>query len=148
MNPDAPALRDFAAELRRSVVLLAWRVREARGPGAMGVRKVSVLSHLYRLGSATAGDIAAADRLQPQSLTRVFAELEHDGLIARSRSDQDRRQAILTLTEAGREQLARHTAGRDEWLAAALAELTDTEICVLRVAAGLLGRLADTRSEG
>lgn len=87
--------------------------------------------------------MAAADHQQPQSLTRVFAELERDGLLRRVPGERDRRQSVLHLTAAGRTELSRDMAGRDAWLAEALGALSETEREVLRLAARLMDRLAD-----
>jgi DNA-binding MarR family transcriptional regulator len=101
-----------------------------------------VLGHLHRAGPSTPGTIAAAEHRQPQSLTRTFNDLERDGLILRTRSLEDRRASVLSLTPAGREALAADMAGRDAWLAGALAELTEAEVELLRIAGRLLDRLA------
>ncbi len=51
---------------------------------------------------------------------------------------------LLELTEAGRAALRRDMAARDSWLAQAMAaSLTATELELLRLAAGLLERVAD-----
>lgn len=121
---------------------LARQMRAGRSPEALSVNKLSVLARLFRSGSATPGELAAAEHQQPQSLTRVFAELEQAALITRSRDERDRRQYVLTLTGAGREALVRDMAERDRWLAAALGALTPTEREVLRLAASLMDRLA------
>jgi DNA-binding MarR family transcriptional regulator len=75
-------------------------------------------------------------------LTRVLAELARDGLIIRTRGDQDHRQVVLEITTAGRQALRRDMAGRDAWLSSELADLTDTEREVLRLAGRLMDRLA------
>ena len=103
---------------------------------------MSVLSYLRRHGPSTPGQIAAAERQQPQSLTRVFAELEQEGLVSRSRSDRDGRESVLRLEPAGLSALARDMASRDAWLAGALDGLTAAEVGLLEIAAGLLERLA------
>jgi DNA-binding MarR family transcriptional regulator len=121
---------------------LARRLRSERAPGALTANKITVLSHLYRYGPATPGDIASAEHQQPQSLTRVFAELELTGLVSRARSERDGRQALLSITPTGRAALGRDMAQRDRWLASALSELTEAEAELLRIAAGLLDRLA------
>jgi DNA-binding MarR family transcriptional regulator len=132
-----------AADLRRGAIRLARRLRAERPAEALSANKVGVLGFLYRHGSSTPGAVAAAEHQRPQSLTRVFTELEHDGLLVRTRSDRDGRQSMLELTSAGRDALTRDMADRDAWLAAALAELTDTEAEVLRIAGALMDRLAD-----
>ena len=122
-------------------------MRAGRSPGALSANKVSVLGHLRRHGPATPGDIAAAERQQPQSLTRVFAELEADALVSRDRDERDRRQSVLAITAAGRAALTRDMAERDAWLATALAELTETERQVIRLAARLMDQIADSDPE-
>jgi DNA-binding MarR family transcriptional regulator len=138
---------EAATRLRRGVTRLARRLRAERGPDALSANKIGVLAHLLRAGPASPGEIAAAERQLPQSLTRVFAELEADGLVTRSPSEQDRRAALLHLTPAGRDALARDMAVRDRWLAAALADVSPAEIEVLRQAGPLMERLADGRGE-
>jgi DNA-binding MarR family transcriptional regulator len=133
-------LRQAAADMRRAVTRLSRRLRPR---GSLSPTKISVLGHLYRHGPDTAGQIAAAEHHQPQSLTRVFLDLVEEGLITRSRGDTDRRQSMVELTEAGRDRLRQEVAERDEWLATALGGLTTAEVQILCVASGLLERLAE-----
>lgn len=141
-KPATPLLLD-AASVRRGATRLAQRLRAERPAGALSSNKIGALSHLYRRGVSSPGDIATAEHQQPQSLTRVFAELEAAGLLSRSPSDHDGRQSLLTLTPAGRDALEADMAERDAWLAVALSTLTDAEIGLLRVAGELMDRLAD-----
>ncbi|MFF7329099.1 MarR family transcriptional regulator [Streptomyces sp. NPDC008150] len=136
-----------SAEIRQGVVRLARRLSAERPADGLSLNKSSVLGHLRRNGPMSAGALAAADHQQPQSLTRVFAELQRDGLISRTRDGHDGRQRVLEVTEAGRETLARDMARRDAWLDVALSELTETERQILLLAAGLLNRLADSAAE-
>ncbi|MER6352299.1 MarR family transcriptional regulator [Streptomyces sp. NPDC001634] len=53
--------------------------------GSLSPHQLGVLGQLHRHGPATPGEIAAAERQRPQSLTRVFAELEGEGLIPANR---------------------------------------------------------------
>jgi DNA-binding MarR family transcriptional regulator len=138
---------EAATTLRRGVTRLARRLRAERGPDALSANKIGVLTHLLRAGPASPGEIAVAEHQLPQSLTRVFAELEADGLVTRSPSEQDRRAALLQLTPAGRDALARDMAVRDRWLASALIDLSPAEIDVLRQAGPLMERLADGREQ-
>lgn len=133
----------MAAETRRAITSLARRLRTERPPDALSSNKVSVLGHLYRHGSSTPTQIAVAEHQQPQSLTRVFAELEDEGLIARTPSPLDRRASVLDLTPAGRDLLTRDMAARDRWLSTAMDGLNETEVQVIGLAAALLTELAD-----
>jgi len=104
---------DQARRLRRGVLRLSRRLQAERAPGGLSLTKISMLGHLARRGSLTPGELAAADRLRPQSVTRVLAELERDGLIARSTDLSDGRQRRLHLTEAGRGALQADMRSRD-----------------------------------
>lgn len=140
---DIPA----ASDLRRATVRLARRLRAERAPDGLSPNKLGVLARLHRDGPATPGDIAAAEFQQPQTLTRVFAELERDGLVLRQRDERDRRQSMLAITGVGRAALERDAARRDAWLAAALSGLTLAERQLLAIAAGLMERLADSQDQ-
>lgn len=139
---EAPLLAD-AAIIRQGVTRLARHMRSGRSAAALSINKISVLSHLRSRGPSTPGEIATADRQQPQSLTRVFAELTQAGLIARTAAEDDRRQSIVSLTEAGLAALEQDLAERDAWLAKAIADLSETERGVLLLTARLMDRLVD-----
>lgn len=132
-------------KLRRAVQRLSRRLQAERSAHGMSLTKISVLGHLARRGDLTLSELAAADRLRPQSLTRVLAELRRDGLIEDAPDGgADRRQRRLRVTGAGRAALADDMRQRDEWLAAAMARLlSPTERDLLRLSASLLDRLAD-----
>ncbi|QUQ66155.1 MarR family winged helix-turn-helix transcriptional regulator [Kutzneria sp. CA-103260] len=140
---DDGELAEIATETRRAMARLSQRLRAERSPDSLSLNKLVVLSHLYRGGPSTPGEITLAAWQRPQSLTRVFAELAREGLITRRPSERDGRESVLDLTEAGRAALVADAGQRDAWLTAALAELTETEARMVRLAAGLLDRLAD-----
>jgi DNA-binding MarR family transcriptional regulator len=136
-GPGAPA------DIRRGVTRLAQRLRVQRPPGALSTNKISVLSHLYRHGPSTPGQVAAAEHQHPQSLTRTFAELQLAGMVSRSRSERDGRESVLALRPAGRDALTRDMAQRDSWLGEALSSLTAAEVGLLEIAARLLEQISD-----
>ncbi|MCH5674336.1 MarR family winged helix-turn-helix transcriptional regulator [Streptomyces gilvus] len=136
-----------AARIRRGVIRLNRRLRQERGDGCLSPNQLSVLGHLHRHGPSTPGEVAAAERQRPQSLTRVFAELETEGLILRAPDPNDRRQSVLSLTEAGRLAVEDDMAERDMWLARALGTLGETERGVLALAAEVMERLANAEVE-
>jgi DNA-binding MarR family transcriptional regulator len=140
-------LIESAAEIRRGLTRLNRRLRAERSADALSANKISVLSYLYRGGPTTPGRLAAAEHQRPQSLTRVFAELEQAGLIIRSEDPEDRRQSLLTLTHQGLRALSADMAERDAWLATALAGLSETERELLRIAGRLMDRLADADTD-
>src|SRR5881409_1455417 len=76
----------LAHELRETIGRLVRRLRAE--PGTLPVPQGTVLARLDREGSAGASDLAAAERMRPQSMAQIVRELESAGLISR-RSDPD-----------------------------------------------------------
>jgi DNA-binding MarR family transcriptional regulator len=141
MHQGKPA--DVAPVLRAGVLRLARRLRVERDRSALSNAKVAVLSHLARVGASSPSRISRDERQQPQSLTRVFAELEADGLVERHPDTGDGRQSMLALTESGRAALAADMQLRDRWLADAMSGLSPTELGVLALAAGIIERIGE-----
>jgi DNA-binding MarR family transcriptional regulator len=134
---------DVAPVLRAGVLRLARRLRVERDRSALSNAKVAVLSHLARVGASSPSRISRDERQQPQSLTRVFAELEAEGLIERSPDAVDGRQSVLALTGSGRAALAADMGLRDRWLADAMSGLSPTELGVLALAAAIIERISE-----
>jgi DNA-binding MarR family transcriptional regulator len=136
---------DSAHSLRLSVMRLHRRLRKERPDTGLSLTRLSVLGRLDRDGPATASAIAEVERIQPQSMTRVVAELERRGLIDRRPDTIDRRRVLLRISPAGERLIAEDRRRRDEWLSVAMADtLTPAEQDILRVAATLLDRLAES----
>lgn len=134
-----------AHTLRMSVMRLHRRLRRERPDSGLSLTNLSVLGRLDRDGAATATELAEAERIQPQSLTRVIADLEHRGLIDRRPDPDDRRRVLLAASDAGRDLIEEDRRRRDEWLAVAMSStLTEAEQDILLVAARLLDRLAES----
>jgi DNA-binding MarR family transcriptional regulator len=134
-----------AVDLRLSVMRLARRLRAERLPGDLNLGSLSVLGQLERGGPATTSELAAAERITPQSMTRTVNQLVERGLVERSPDPMDGRQTLLRITPPGSELVARDRASRDAWLTRAMAEqLTDVERGLLLLAGRVLDRLAET----
>jgi DNA-binding MarR family transcriptional regulator len=142
---DDEDLLTAATALRQGTTRLARRLRIERAEPAQTALEMGILAHLNRRGPTTPGALAAAERVQPQSLTRKLASLERQLLAVRQPDDRDRRRSLLAITEAGRQALTGDMRRRDAWLASAMAlRLTRAEQELLRIAGELMDRLADT----
>jgi DNA-binding MarR family transcriptional regulator len=142
--PSDSDLAKLAETVREGVGRLTWRMRAERDPGGPSPLVLSVLSRLYRAGTQTPKALAQAERIQPQSLTRILASLERQGLISRRPDPADGRQSLMDITGAGLEILRDYSERRERWLAGAIAEtLTETEQELLAMAARLMLRVAD-----
>lgn len=134
---------EVSSAVRRAVSALGRRLRAERSANGLSLTKLSILGHLYRKGSLSAVELAALERVQPQSLTRVLAELTGSGLVSRRADVQDGRRVLLDITGEGRTLLSHDMEQRDAWLARAMEDLSATERELLRLAAHLMERLAD-----
>jgi DNA-binding MarR family transcriptional regulator len=133
-----------ATAVRQGATRLARRLRIERPETSQTALELGILAHLHRRGPMTPGALATAERVQPQSLTRTLARLERQHLAARQPDDRDHRRSLLAITDAGRQALATDMRQRDAWLAEAMArQLTRPEQELLRIAGGLMDRLAD-----
>jgi DNA-binding MarR family transcriptional regulator len=130
-------------EIRRAIVRLNRRLRTAGSNSTLSAGKLSALGFLYTHSLCSPGDLALAERLQPQSLTRLLSELERDRYITRVRSNEDRRQSLLEITQEGKLVFLRDMHERDQWLMQAISHLSDTERQVLQISAKIMNRLAD-----
>jgi DNA-binding MarR family transcriptional regulator len=135
-----------ADDLRRSLARIARQLRKLRAEHGISASKLSVLGRLHRAGGPlTAVDLARQERLQPQSLTRIIAELDERGLVARRPDVADRRQVLIDITPQGRELLVLDARQQNAWLADAMdTKLTGTEQALLVLAGKLLDRLTET----
>jgi DNA-binding MarR family transcriptional regulator len=133
----------LANRLRLAVVRLNRRLRAQRKDSTATLTQMSALSALGKAGSLTPGELAAKERVQPPSMTRVIAALEEAGLASRAPHPSDGRQAIVSITDAGRAYLAAEAAARERWLDLRLAELTDDERALLARAVELIDRMAE-----
>ena len=108
---------------------MAQLARELRSgsasPEGPSVAKLSVLGQLHRHGPSTPTALAALERVKPQSLTRLLAELEAEGWAARSPHPSDGRQWLLSLTPEGVRRLKALMRSREAALAGVIGATLD-----------------------
>ena len=134
----------LASELRLSVMRLRRRLANERHPdNELSINQMAVLGCLFRHGGAlTVGELAAAERVQPPSMTRTVNCLEQSGDVVRRPHETDGRQVVVEISDQGRARVLADRDRRDAWLAQRLRELTPEERAVLRKAAPILENLA------
>ncbi|MFG2335315.1 MarR family winged helix-turn-helix transcriptional regulator [Streptomyces yangpuensis] len=130
----------IAAELRIATGRLIRRVKdEDRIP----LGQAAVLGALDRNGPMTTSDLAADQRVRPQSMARAVGLLLEQGLVTRRAHPTDGRKSLVELSDAGRVALEAERGRRAGWLAQAIAaELSDEERELLARSIVLLERLA------
>ena len=102
-EPETPT-RSLAHELRETLGRLVRRLRAEPGPP---VGQLAVLGRLDREGPASISDLAAAERMRPQSMAQTVRELETAGFVSRRPDPDDGRRALVELTATGRERCTR-----------------------------------------
>jgi DNA-binding MarR family transcriptional regulator len=140
----------LASALRISVSRLARRLRAERTVhglpelSELSDTQLGALATLERHGAMTPGELADHEKVQPPSMTRVIAVLEQRNLVMRSAHATDKRQVMLSVTDAGRDLVHQSRRLRDAWLARRLRELTPQERAKLRAVAPILEKLSQS----
>jgi DNA-binding MarR family transcriptional regulator len=132
----------LAHDLRLAVMRFSRRLRTQRVDTSVTLTHLAALSTLKRHGPMSPGELAAHERVQPPSMTRVVVALEGMGLVTRTPHPTDGRQVVIELTPAADELLATEARAREAWLSGQLQELTAEERTTLRDAAAIMDKLA------
>jgi DNA-binding MarR family transcriptional regulator len=132
----------LAHDLRLAVMRFSRRLRHQRVDTSVTLTQLAALSTLKRHGAMSPGELAAHERVQPPSMTRIVVALEAMGLVTRSPHPTDGRQVVIDLTPAAEELLTAEAQAREAWLTGALTELTDEERTILREASTIMEKLA------
>lgn len=132
-----------AREVRIVMGRLRRRLRATYDRRDLTASQTALLSRLDRDGPRSASELAAAERVRPQSVAASLAVLEERGLVERRRDPADGRRQVVSLTPAGAAFLGTSRAAGEEWLARALDEhLDDDERRTVLAAMALLDRVA------
>jgi DNA-binding MarR family transcriptional regulator len=132
----------LASDLR---VVLGQLIRRLRAEHRFPISQGAVLGRLDREGPRSVSELAAAERLRPQSMAQTVGDLEGLGLVERSPDPSDGRRATVSLTRAGREALEADRRHREGWLVDAIeVELSPRERRTIEAAVPLLRRLAES----
>jgi DNA-binding MarR family transcriptional regulator len=138
--PTRTDIAPLAADLRVAVGQL---IRRLRAENLFPLTQTWVLGRLDREGPASVSDLAQALRVRPQSMAQTVGDLEAEGMVERNPDPDDRRRALVSLTEAGQARIAADRAAREGWLVKALEELPDSDRETIERSVEILARLAD-----
>jgi DNA-binding MarR family transcriptional regulator len=116
----------LADRLHSAAIHLLRRLRRTDPMTGVSAAQLSVLSVLLS-GPRTIGDLAAAEQVQPPTMSRLIRQMEGDGLVQRQRDGQDQRVVWIAWTDVGQDVLARGRELRVSALTRAIAELTPAE---------------------
>ncbi len=138
--PTQTDIAPLAADLRVAVGQL---VRRLRSENLFPLTQTWVLGRIDREGPASVSDLAQALRVRPQSMAQTVGDLEAEGMVDRNPDPDDRRRALVSLTEAGQARIEADRAAREGWLVKALEELPDSDREAIERSVEILSRLAD-----
>jgi DNA-binding MarR family transcriptional regulator len=139
---DAMAVADT---LRPTLLRLGSELRREKIAGVSPQQVGLLVSIKYRPG-VTVGELASDENVSTAAMSNRISRLERAGLVARTKSEADRRRTGLTLTEDGQRTLRRVRSRRTAWLASRLGGLTPAELAAVGAAAEPLARLATKRT--
>jgi DNA-binding MarR family transcriptional regulator len=109
------------------------------GGSELSHAQFELLIELHERGELPAGELAAAARLTPATVTQMLEHLADCGHVERARSDTDRRVVVSRLTAQGRRKIeAKRAAWQGRWQAA----LEGMEPAELYAATRVLERLS------
>jgi DNA-binding MarR family transcriptional regulator len=141
MPVQEPPTTLLAHDLRETIGRVIRRLRAEPGPS---VTRMAVLGRLEREGPSSISDLAAVEKMRPQSMAQTVHDLETAGLVSRRPDPDDGRRAFVELTAVGLDLVQVTRSRRETWLAEALQRhLNPGERALLRDAVALLDRIAD-----
>jgi DNA-binding MarR family transcriptional regulator len=140
-EPALPELIDVA-RLRTALLRLSRRLRRHE-VADLTPTQLSALATVSRDGPLRLGDLAAAERIAPSTLTRLVSALEERGLVERSPVPGDARAWLISVTELGTVMLDRVRQETTSVLAENLLTLPADQLAALAAALPALEHLAD-----
>jgi len=129
VRADAAAATAFGHAFKRAMaVVRRVRGRDTHRPGELSYAQYGLLFGLAEQGELCATDLASVADVAPSTATKMLDRLVEAGLVARVRSDLDRRVVMVALTERGAAIVAARRARYEELWTAALAGFSDAQL--------------------
>jgi len=138
--PDVPQID--VTRLRVAIARVSRRLRRHELAG-LTPTQLSALATVESAGPLRLGDLAAAERIAPSTLTRLVTVLEERGYVQRCAVPGDARASTLSVTPPGHAALERIRRETTVVLADSLLTLPADQLAALAAALPALERLAD-----
>jgi DNA-binding MarR family transcriptional regulator len=129
------------ARLRVAILRLSRRLRKHDLAG-LTPSQLSTLSSVDKTGPVRLGDLAAAERIAPSTLTRLVNVLEDRGYLLRQPAPDDARASLVMLTASGHDVLERIRDEATSLLAEMIGTLPPGQLAALDAALPVLEELA------
>jgi DNA-binding MarR family transcriptional regulator len=134
---------EVANGLRPTLLHLNRRLRRELGPLGITGGQASLLWAIRSRPGVGVRELAEGEGVSPPAMTAYVDRLEAAGLVARTRSQLDRRRVELALTEEGARVLRSARGRRTAWLAARLKRLEPDELAAIEAALPALRKLIE-----
>ena len=141
--PPADRSAPLGTDLRVAIARVSSRFRSERSEGEIGDAALGALNALQKHGPLSLKDLSERARVTPGSMSQTVNRLTTGGLAVRSRDADDGRRVLFTSTPAGDALAAAAMARRQDWLDAALEQLTPAERNLLEQAVPVLRKIAE-----
>lgn len=129
--------QELATRLRLVLARSARRLRQEAGTD-LSPSLNAALATIERHGPLTPSELAARERVQRPTVTRIVCRLEEAELVTRAADPADGRSSLITVTPAGRALLAAARTRKDAFLSERLDALEPEDHAALERAAALL----------
>jgi DNA-binding MarR family transcriptional regulator len=140
--PEADAPEIDVTRLRVAIARVSRRLRRHELAG-LTPTQLSALATVERAGPLRLGDVAAAEKIAPSTLTRLVTALEEQGYVERSPVPGDARASTLAVTAEGHAVLERIRQESTILLADSLQTLTADQLTALAAALPALEQIAE-----
>ncbi len=128
---------ELATRLRLAIARTARRLRQEADTD-LSPSLTAALATIDRFGPLTPTELAARERVQRPTVTRVACRLEERGLVSRAPDPADGRSALISITPAGRAVLDEIRTRKAAFLSERLEALSPADRATLERAAALL----------
>ena len=133
----------MANGLRPALLHLSRRLRKELAPLGITGGQASLLWAIRSKPGIGVRELATGEGVSAPAMTAYVDRLEAAGLVARTRSERDRRRVELALTEEGVRVLRSARSRRTAWLAARLKGLEPEELAAVEAALPALRKLTE-----
>jgi DNA-binding MarR family transcriptional regulator len=129
---------EVADRLHSAAIHLLRNAAKTDSQSGQGPARLSALSILVFGGAKTLGQLAAAERVKPPTMSRIVAGLKKSGLAKIQNDGSDARKISITVTARGKRLLQEARRRRIRSLAESLKSLRKADLETLRQASELL----------
>ncbi|HMB93117.1 MAG TPA: MarR family transcriptional regulator [Rhodothermales bacterium] len=129
-----------------AIHLLRWLRQEDVASG-ISAAQLSALSVIVFAGPLTMGELAAAEQVQPPTMTRLVQALSQGGFVVRERDSQDRRIVRIHATPEGTRVLTEGRHRRVAALTERLQTLSNDDLLAIEQSVQLIAALVSKTEE-